>query len=106
MRDIYVSDEAKNRLFAEVRRGTHPGIADTAGVSPRNFRHYFVTVCEWDCGMDDATVAQFIGHDAGGSTVGAASRHRTGEAHIEAAEVTAGLQGETDESPPALHAGQ
>lgn len=78
-------------------------IADRAGIdkppNPHNFRHYFVTVCKRDYGMDDATIKHLIGHGEGSSIMETTYQHLTDEDHIQAAEVAAGVREEEDESP-------
>ena len=78
-------------------------IADRAGVdkppNPHNFRHYFVTTCKRDYGMDDATIKHLIGHGQGSRIMETTYQHLNDEDHIEAAEVAAGIREEEDESP-------
>lgn len=77
--------------------------ADRAGVdkppNPHNFRHYFVTTCKRDYGMDDATIKHLIGHGQGSRIMETTYQHLNDEDHIEAAEVAAGIREEENESP-------
>lgn len=77
--------------------------ADEAGVdkppNPHNFRHYFVTVCKRDYGMDESTIKHLIGHGPNSRIMETTYQHLTDDDHIEAAEVAAGLREPEDESP-------
>lgn len=78
-------------------------IAERAEVSkppnPHNFRHFFVTTCKRDYGMDDATIKHLIGHGPGSNIMQTTYQHLNDDDHIEAAEVAAGMREARQESP-------
>jgi len=92
-----------DKLSQSTMRAALRKIADRAGVdkppNPHNFRHYFVTTCKRDYGMDDATIKHLIGHGQGSRIMETTYQHLNDEDHIEAAEVAAGIREEEDESP-------
>jgi len=78
-------------------------LADDAGVdkppNPHNFRHYFVTACKRDYGMDESTIKHLIGHGPNSKVMETTYQHLTDDDHIESAEVAAGLREPDEESP-------
>ncbi len=78
-------------------------IGDAAGVdkpvNAHNFRHYFVTVCKRDYGMDNDTIKHLIGHEPDSKVMERTYAHLTDEDHIEAAEVAHGLRDADEDSP-------
>lgn len=79
-------------------------IAENAEVdkppNPHNFRHYFVTVCKRNYGMDDATIKHLIGHDAGSKIMETTYQHLSDEDYIKNAEQAAGLREEKKDDSP------
>jgi integrase len=79
-------------------------MADNADVdkppNPHNFRHYFVTVCKRDYGMDDATIKHLIGHGPGSNIMETTYQHLSDEDHIKAAEVAADIRDEEENESP------
>lgn len=78
-------------------------LADDAGVekppNPHNFRHYFVTACKRDYGMDESTIKHLIGHGPESKVMETTYQHLTDDDHIKAAEVAADLREPEEESP-------
>lgn len=68
-------------------------------VNAHNFRHYFVTVCKRDYGMDNDTIKHLIGHEPDSKVMERTYAHLTDEDHIEAAEVAQGLRDPDEDSP-------
>lgn len=79
-------------------------LADEVGITkpanPHNFRHYFVTACKRDYGMDDTTIKHLIGHDPGSKIMETTYAHLSDDDHIEAAEVAAGVRKEPEDTSP------
>jgi integrase/recombinase XerD len=78
-------------------------IGDAAGVdkpvNAHNFRHYFVTVCKRDYGMDNDTIKHLIGHEPDSKVMERTYAHLTDEDYIEEAEVARGLREPEEENP-------
>lgn len=78
-------------------------IAENAEVNkppnPHNFRHYFVTTCKRDYGLDEATIKHLIGHGPDSTIMESTYQHLTDDDHIKTAEVVAGLREPNRESP-------
>ncbi|MFO7926962.1 tyrosine-type recombinase/integrase, partial [Natronomonas sp.] len=91
------------KLSQSTMRRSLRRLADRADVdkppNPHNFRHYFVTTCKRDYGMDDATIKHLIGHGQGSRIMETTYQHLNDEDHIKAAETAAGLRKEKNESP-------
>lgn len=71
-------------------------IGETAGVdkpvNAHNFRHYFVTVCKRDYGMDNDTIKHLIGHNPDSKVMERTYAHLTDEDHIRTAEENYGIR--------------
>jgi integrase len=78
-------------------------IGDAAGVdkpvNAHNFRHYFVTVCKRDYGMDNDTIKHLIGHEPDSKVMERTYAHLTDEDYIKEAEVARGLREPEEENP-------
>lgn len=78
-------------------------IGDAAGVdkpvNAHNFRHYFVTVCKRDYGMDNDTIKHLIGHEPDSKVMERTYAHLTDEDYIKDAEVQFGIREPDDENP-------
>ncbi len=78
-------------------------IGDAAGVdkpvNAHNFRHYFVTVCKRDYGMDNDTIKHLIGHEPDSKVMERTYAHITDDDYIEKAEVARGLREPEEENP-------
>lgn len=78
-------------------------IGDGAGVdkpvNAHNFRHYFVTACKRDYGMDDATVKHLIGHAPDSSVMETTYSHLTDEDYIQDAEEKVGIREPEKDNP-------
>ncbi|PSQ29908.1 integrase [Halobacteriales archaeon SW_8_65_20] len=89
---------APSTVYRQLKR-----IGKAAGVdkpvNAHNFRHYFVTVCKRDYGMDNDTIKHLIGHEPDSKVMERTYAHLTDEDHIEAAEVAQGLRDPDEESP-------
>jgi integrase len=94
---------AGEKLSQSTIRARLKRIADDAGVNkppnPHNFRHYFVTACKRDYGMDESTIKHLIGHGPNSKIMETTYAHLTDDDHIKAAEVAADLR-EPDETSP------
>jgi integrase len=93
--EMMSQDNIRSRLKA---------MAETAGVEkpthPHNFRHYFVTACKRDYGMDNATIKHLIGHDPGSKIMETTYAHLSDEDHIKEAELAAGVREEQEDESP------
>lgn len=78
-------------------------IGDAVGVdkpvNAHNFRHYFVTVCKRDYGMDNDTIKHLIGHEPDSKVMERTYAHLTDEDYIEDAEVQFGIREPEEENP-------
>lgn len=78
-------------------------IGDAAGVdkpvNAHNFRHYFVTVCKRDYGMDNDTIKHLIGHEPGSKVMERTYAHLTDEDYIKKTEEKRGLREPEAENP-------
>lgn len=78
-------------------------IGDAAGVdkpvNAHNFRHYFVTVCKRDYGMDNGTIKHLIGHEPDSKVMERTYAHLTDEDYIKKAEEKRGLREPEDDNP-------
>lgn len=78
-------------------------IGDAAGVdkpvNAHNFRHYFVTVCKRDYGMDNDTIKHLIGHEPDSKVMERTYAHLTDEDYIKDAEVQFGIREPENENP-------
>jgi integrase len=78
-------------------------IGDAVGVdkpvNAHNFRHYFVTVCKRDYGMDNDTIKHLIGHEPDSKVMERTYAHLTDEDYIKEAEVAHGLREPEEENP-------
>lgn len=78
-------------------------IGDAVGVdkpvNAHNFRHYFVTVCKRDYGMDNDTIKHLIGHEPDSKVMERTYAHLTDEDYIKEAEVARGLREPEKENP-------
>ncbi|WP_435096442.1 tyrosine-type recombinase/integrase [Halorubrum sp. N11] len=78
-------------------------IGDAVGVdkpvNAHNFRHYFVTVCKRDYGMDNDTIKHLIGHEPDSKVMERTYAHLTDEDYIKEAEVARGLREPEEENP-------
>jgi integrase len=68
-------------------------------VNAHNFRHYFVTVCKRDYGMDNDTIKHLIGHEPDSKVMERTYAHLTDEDYIKEAEVARGLREPEEENP-------
>lgn len=91
------------QLSQSTIRSTLKKLADEAGINkppnPHNFRHYFVTTCKREYGVDDATIKHLIGHGEGSQVMETTYQHLTDEDHIKDAEVGYGVRDEDESSP-------
>jgi integrase len=78
-------------------------IGDAVGVdkpvNAHNFRHYFVTVCKRDYGMDNDTIKHLMGHEPDSKVMERTYAHLTDEDYIKEAEVAHGLREPEEENP-------
>ncbi len=78
-------------------------IGDSAGVNKpvnaHNFRHYFVTVCKREYGMDSDTVKHLIGHTSDSRVMESTYAHLTDDDYIQDAEEKVGIREPDKESP-------
>jgi len=78
-------------------------IGDSAGVdkpvNAHNFRHYFVTVCKRDYGMDNDTIKHLIGHAPDSKVMERTYAHLTDEDYIKDAEEQFGIREPEEENP-------
>lgn len=78
-------------------------IGDAAGVdkpvNAHNFRHYFVTVCKRDYGMDNDTIKHLIGHEPDSKVMERTYAHLTDEDYIKKAEEKRGLREPEEDNP-------
>ena len=97
--DVRIGDKLNpSTVYRQLKR-----IGDAAGVNKpvnaHNFRHYFVTVCKRDYGIDNDTIKHLIGHQPDSRVMERTYAHLTDEDHIEAAEVAQGLRDPEEDSP-------
>ena len=78
-------------------------IGDAAGVdkpvNSHNFRHYFVTVCKRDYGMDNDTIKHLIGHEPDSEVMERTYAHLTDEDYIQDAEEKFGIREPETDNP-------
>lgn len=78
-------------------------IGDAVGVdkpvNAHNFRHYFVTVCKRDYGMDNDTIKHLIGHEPDSKVMERTYAHLTDEDYIKKAEEKRGLREPEEDNP-------
>lgn len=78
-------------------------IGEAAGVdkpvNAHNFRHYFVTVCKRDYGMDNDTIKHLIGHNPDSKVMERTYAHLTDEDYIKDAEEKYGIREPENENP-------
>lgn len=68
-------------------------------INPHQFRHYFVTVCKRNYGMDDATIKHLIGHKPDSTVMESTYQHLTDEDYIKDAEEKFGIREPEEDSP-------
>ena len=78
-------------------------IGEAAGinkpVNAHNFRHYFVTACKREYGMDSDTIKHLIGHEPDSRVMERTYSHLTDQDYIEDAEEKFGIRQPERESP-------
>lgn len=72
------------------------GVEKPDGQMAHAFRHYFVTVCYRDYGMDPSTIKHLIGYSDASTVMETTYQHLTDHAHVDAAREATGM--ETDAS--------